>query len=163
MAREAPNNHAGAEKPGRPQWQIPHQPATGEPGKHKSTHSAGHLVGYWSGHEGDEQSVASQAVYRTSSFQEIAGRRVPKGRWVVTIIVIGILGRVDIQRSISALYAPCISSITQFTAIEDISCHRSPGGGEGPVTERRGNRIRNLRIAGDETGAPELLQRMPSS
>ena len=32
-----------------------------------------------SGHEGDKQSVAHQAVYRTSSFQEGAGRRVPEG------------------------------------------------------------------------------------
>ena len=32
-----------------------------------------------SGHEGDEQSVAGQAIYRTSSYQKSAGRLVPKG------------------------------------------------------------------------------------
>ena len=42
-------------------------------------------VGTWvtvrtqSGHEGDEQSVSGQAVYRTFGFQEGAGRRVPNG------------------------------------------------------------------------------------
>ena len=36
-----------------------------------------------SGHESDEQSVAGQAINRTSNFQEDAGCRVPKGCQVV--------------------------------------------------------------------------------
>ena len=36
-----------------------------------------------SGHEGDKQSVAGQAVHRSSNFQEGTGRRVPKERQVV--------------------------------------------------------------------------------
>ena len=41
-------------------------------------------IQWGTGHEDDEQPVAGQAVYRTSSFQEGTGRRVPKGRRVVT-------------------------------------------------------------------------------
>ena len=55
VAREAPNSYAGAEKPGRPQWQMPHRAVRGELDDREGTE----------GHDSDEQSVAGQAVYRT--------------------------------------------------------------------------------------------------